>query len=413
MEEQAHYEVIPAQRYDMTSDAMSPDTVMRQVKLIQQVMKEAMTEGEHYGVIPGTEKQCPDCRGEGCKKCKGTGKIGKPSLYKPGAEKLSLTFRLSPSYEVIEKELPKGHREYRIKCTLIHIPSQTIFGEGVGSCSTMEGKYRFRKADQKCPKCGKETIIKGKKEYGGGWICYVKKGGCGAKFKDGDPEIENQSMGRIEHDNPADYYNTVLKMAKKRAHVDATLTATAASDIFTQDLEDMPEVINAEVIKSKSEKPSQDSKIPPPVEDKEKGKGAPLEAIKATASKLWPSQSKADKDARKEMMKVMFGTDSWSKITEIPVSTLKDVAKCLPEFETHYQETKDIEAAWQRTIMGTDDDIPEFENSDREDPLYCKRKKKQVAVEECGVCEDRENDIGEIICPDYREYAESGDRSGE
>jgi len=32
-------------------------------------------------------------------------------------------------------------------------------------------------------------------------------------------------------------------MAKKRAHVDAILTATAASDIFTQDVEDMPEVI--------------------------------------------------------------------------------------------------------------------------------------------------------------------------
>ena len=34
-------------------------------------------------------------------------------------------------------------------------------------------------------------------------------------------------------------YNTVLKMAKKRALVDAVLTATAASDIFTQDLEDI------------------------------------------------------------------------------------------------------------------------------------------------------------------------------
>ena len=44
---------------------------------------------------------------------------------------------------------------------------------------------------------------------------------------------------KVEHDNPADHYNTVLKMAKKRALVDAVLTATAASDIFTQDLEDI------------------------------------------------------------------------------------------------------------------------------------------------------------------------------
>jgi hypothetical protein len=40
---------------------------------------------------------------------------------------------------------------------------------------------------------------------------------------------------------PADVANTVLKMAKKRAQIDLTLTATAASDIFTQDVEDLPE----------------------------------------------------------------------------------------------------------------------------------------------------------------------------
>ena len=33
--------------------------------------------------------------------------------------------------------------------------------------------------------------------------------------------------------------NTVLKMAKKRALIDATLLVASLSDIFTQDLEDM------------------------------------------------------------------------------------------------------------------------------------------------------------------------------
>jgi hypothetical protein len=46
--------------------------------------------------------------------------------------------------------------------------------------------------------------------------------------------------GKIEHDNPSDYYNTCLKMGKKRALVDAVLTSTAASDIFTQDIEEDP-----------------------------------------------------------------------------------------------------------------------------------------------------------------------------
>ncbi|HIJ50738.1 MAG TPA: hypothetical protein HPP54_06770, partial [Nitrospinae bacterium] len=79
---------------------------------------------------------------------------------------------------------------------------------------------------------------KGKQEYGGGWVCFKKKGGCNKKWQDGDSAIENLPSGRTDHDNPADYYNTVLKMAKKRALVDAVLTATAASDIFSQDIEE-------------------------------------------------------------------------------------------------------------------------------------------------------------------------------
>lgn len=217
MENQPEYGVVPTERYDMTSTAMSAETVMRQVHLIQQVMREAMRENEHYGVIPGCGK--------------------KPSLLKPGAEKLSLTFRLAPAYEVIEKELPKGHREYRVKCTLTHIPTGAVFGEGVGSCSTMEGKYRFRTGEVEST--GKPVP----KEY---WadrdINLIGGKGFTTKKVDGKWEIVRQGE-KVEHDNPADYYNTVLKMAKKRAHVDATLTATAASDIFTQDIEDMEEVI--------------------------------------------------------------------------------------------------------------------------------------------------------------------------
>lgn len=198
--------------------AMSAEAVKRQVAVIQDIMKGVMKSGEHYGVIPG----CGD----------------KPALLKPGAEKLGITFRLAPDYTVDERQLESGHREYRVTCNLIHIPTGSNVGQGVGTCTTMESKFRFRKGEAKCPKCGRETIIKSKQGYGGGWLCYEKKGGCNARFKDGDPEIENQNMGRIEHDNPADYYNTCLKMGKKRAHVDAILTATGASDIFAQDIDD-------------------------------------------------------------------------------------------------------------------------------------------------------------------------------
>ena len=46
---------------------------------------------------------------------------------------------------------------------------------------------------------------------------------------------------KVEHDNPSDSYNTVLKMAKKRAMVDGVITTTACSDIFDQDIDEMVE----------------------------------------------------------------------------------------------------------------------------------------------------------------------------
>lgn len=216
----------------ITRYAVPVEEMQAQVQTIQHVMRAVMKDGEHYGTIPG----CGD----------------KKTLMKPGAEKLMMTFRLSNDIDMTVVEMPNGHREYRIKCTL-YSPEGQRLGTGAGSCSTMEGKYRYRNAGYTCPECGAETIIKGRPEYGGGYICFAKKGGCGAKFGNNDPAIVSQPIGRVEHDNPADYYNTCLKMAKKRALVDAVLTTTAASDIFTQDIEDMPEVI-----------PGAAQKVPPP-----------------------------------------------------------------------------------------------------------------------------------------------------
>ena len=200
--------------------------IKAQVQLIQEVMQAVMQEGFHYGVIPGTEK---------------------PTLLKPGAEKLTTTFRLAPLLHVEARDLENRHREYQVRCTLVHIPTGRVYGEGVGSCSTLEGRYRYRIAERTCPHCGRATIIKGKAEYGGGWICFQRKGGCGAKFADQDSAIISQSVGRVENPDIAETYNTVLKMAKKRALIDATLTTTAASDIFTQDLDDYtpPEMVEA------------------------------------------------------------------------------------------------------------------------------------------------------------------------
>jgi len=222
--------------YNPAVPALKVQDVIQQVNAIQEVMKQVMRENEHYGVIPGTKK---------------------PSLLKPGAEKLGLMFRLGTRYSGEEnpRDLGNDHREYIIKCTLFHIGDATIIGEGLGSCSTKEGKYRYR---------GGEKSGTGKpvpKEYwnlkNAGKFEEAKKiiggEGFGAGKIDGHWEI-CEIGEKVEHDNPADNYNTVLKMAKKRAHIDAILSATAASDIFTQDVED---IVDVEAVVVSTKQPTQ------------------------------------------------------------------------------------------------------------------------------------------------------------
>lgn len=198
---------------------MSVQTIVDRKRKIREVLEAVMVEGEHYGKIPG----CGD----------------KPSLFKAGAEVLATTFGLAPKFEIFETNFPNGHREYRITCTLTHIATGANAGEGVGVCSTLESKYRWRNAQRKCPKCGAAAIMRSKYEDGG-WYCFDKRGGCGAKFSIAAKEITEQEVGRVENPDIADQYNTVLKIAKKRAQVDCTLTAVGASDVLTQDLEDLP-----------------------------------------------------------------------------------------------------------------------------------------------------------------------------
>ena len=204
--------MLPAER--------SVEDVLGQLDKIQQLMKTALVKDQHYGVIPGTGK--------------------KPTLLLPGAQMLGFMFRLAPSFVIETVNLDGGHREHTVTCTLSH-GLDGLVAEGVGSCSSMESKYRWRKSERGCPVCGADTIKRS--QYGDkGWYCYDKLGGCGAKFAPDDDSIVRQEVGRKENPDIADTYNTILKMAKKRAFVDATLTATAASNIFTQDVEDMPSV---------------------------------------------------------------------------------------------------------------------------------------------------------------------------
>jgi len=199
-----------------------PVSLVRQRReAIVELMKAAMAEDVDFGVIPG------------CKK---------PSLYQPGAQKLLNLFQLDPEFEnMADSVLQPDFILHSYKCTLYHAPSGTRIASGVGSCNSREEKYGKRSVKRTCPKCGEEQIIEGKPEYGGGFLCWKKKGGCGAKFLEGDPAIVDQAEGKVANENIWEQENTIRKMAQKRSLIAATLNATGASDIFTQDVEDMAE----------------------------------------------------------------------------------------------------------------------------------------------------------------------------
>lgn len=227
--------------------------VLRQSDLIKQIVKQVMIEGHHFGHVPGTEAR----PGE---------KQRPPVLLKPGAEKLCMVFRLSPNFAVTTKDLPGGHREERVTCTLTHIPTGVVVATALGSCSTMESKYRYRNGKAKCPSCQAEAIHRSKQEEG--WYCWAKKGGCGAKFEVRDQRITSQTIGLTENRDLADTFNTVLKMAVKRAHVAAVLLATAASDAFVveEDAPDEPDDEEREAPRrdAKKQAPKREVEAPPP-----------------------------------------------------------------------------------------------------------------------------------------------------
>lgn len=165
-------------------------------------------------------------------------KDAKPTLLKAGAEKIALYYQTRPAYHVDRNELGEGHVEFMVRCELIARSNGAIAAEGYGSCTTMESKYRWRKSDRQCPACGQSMIIKGKDEFGGGWLCYKAKGGCGAKYRDGDKAIEGQQVGRTPNPDIWDQRNPCLKIAMKRSLVSAVLSLGSLSELFTQDIED-------------------------------------------------------------------------------------------------------------------------------------------------------------------------------
>src|SRR5690554_2895547 len=127
----------------------------------------------------------------------------KPTLLKPRAEKILMMMGLRSEFEIVDstRDFEKGFFQYQVRCKLFK--GDMLITEGLGSCNTRERKYM---------------------------------------------KMDPYTMD-----------NTVLKMAKKRALVDAALLVASLSDVFTQDLEDMD--INGRPIDTQKVYTDQDSTI--------------------------------------------------------------------------------------------------------------------------------------------------------
>jgi len=177
---------------------MSVAAMTDRINAIQTVTRNKMIQDVHYGVIPGTKK---------------------PTLYKAGSEMLLTMFSVGPTVDVVD--LSTADRiKYRVIVTGVHTPTGRPIGQGVGECSSNEEKYRWRHAicDEEYDETpdGQRRIKWGRGQ--GGSIYQTKQ----------------------VRTSPDDLSNTVLKMAKKRAQIDMTLTALGVSDLFNQDIEDLP-----------------------------------------------------------------------------------------------------------------------------------------------------------------------------
>jgi hypothetical protein len=226
---------------------------------VAKLIQEGLTENTDYGTIPGTDK---------------------PTLLKPGAERLCLAFGATPKYTLVsaeidhhrevqwEKKKKKWRNEYKgdrrfdnvieqgtsigvyryvYKCTIVR-PDGRILGECEGVCSTMESKFV---------------------------------------------------------DRPRDCENTAAKMAQKRAFVGAVLSAFGLSNRFTQDVED--DFVEAEVVSDSPQKESQTSKDEPTAKEKL------IQEVRAAAIKAIASGVSEDSIFNK------FKITSWEEIKIWPL----------------------------------------------------------------------------------------------
>lgn len=155
------------------------DELEAQVLLIREAMDRTLKPDVHYGRIPGTQR---------------------PSLWQPGAEMLCQMFQFQTRFERTGayEDWEQGIFAYTYKCYLAD-RNGTPVSEREGTCSTEEDKYKSQHVER---------------------------------------VVGNRTLRAIR---PAEQREVIMQMAQKRAYVAVVRGSAAASAIFSQDDELVPE----------------------------------------------------------------------------------------------------------------------------------------------------------------------------
>lgn len=178
----------------LASVLMDPTEIYARVQIIQQLMKEVLIEGVHYGrAFEGNDRKF---------------------LMKAGAEKIAMTFQIRVDTEVVEERVTGEEVFYRTQATAYAADGRQL-GSAPGVCSTDEEKYRWRKPIHQ-------------KEWDAA-PAHLRRITWWPETGEERPQVR-QEIGRN--------INTVLQMSCKRGYTAVIRQVTGASDIFDQELDD-------------------------------------------------------------------------------------------------------------------------------------------------------------------------------
>ena len=202
----------------------SPSEMIEAHDAITQFIQGALKPERDFGVIPGTDRA---------------------TLLKAGAERILMGFDCMAVDEVVESEADHNAEiQYSLPKWVLAEPP-------------MRNGQQDKEEIERLKKNGTHRWAKDHKK--GGWIFQEKISEEGVSLgyyryvvrtkivRRDTGEVIGSGIGACSTAeakyirNPRDAENTVIKMAKKRALVDATLSTFALSERFTQDVEDIAE----------------------------------------------------------------------------------------------------------------------------------------------------------------------------